>query len=104
MPPELLVFDEHRPMGEGELLQRDDVLAPRRERLLAQHVAARVEKVARQGDVGAGRRGDVNEIQLAPVEQLPVVGEPSLDPETLGHGGGAGRRDVADCSKPSVFQ
>ena len=46
----------------------------------------------------------MHESGFCAVEQLSMVGVPSIASQTLRHGGGAGGRDVANGRKPDIFQ
>ncbi len=46
----------------------------------------------------------MHDVRLCAVEQLSMIGVPSIDPKALRHGGGACGRDVANGRKPDIFQ
>ncbi len=67
--------EEHALRPAGVVEQALGLLHGRRERLLAEHVQAAIEGGVRDRGVVAGRRGDVDEVELAALllEQLDVV-------------------------------
>src|SRR5208282_3210311 len=85
-----------QPLGPGQLRDLPDVAVVVRDRLLAQHVLAGLDGRAVDGEVIAVAGDHVDDVDVAAVEQLAVVGGGDLGAVALGRGGGPLGLAVAD--------